>query len=416
MRSLSLLFFCMIGLQAHGAGFGLSEQNASSLGNAFAGAAAVAENASTIYANPAGMVHVKGRQLSVAAHAIIPSSSFHNTNSVKAGPAPLGNEGGDIGDLALLPSLYYSQEINPSLFMGIGISTPFGLKTDYDSQWIGRFQALKSELKTININPAMAYQVNEKLAIGGAVSAMWAQAELTKALNTGTGDTVKVKGEDWGFGFNLGAMYQATPDTRLGLAYRSQVKQKLDGTSASSYHQLDPTLNTLNTGITADLTLPESLSISVLSHLNAKWEIIADATWTGWSRFQELKVVRDNGTPLINTSENWHDTMRYSIGANYQCNEKLKLRTGIAFDEEAISDQYRTARIPGNDRTWLAAGASWQAFEHDSIDVGYAHVFIKDASVNDNQNTPSKGVVNGNLVGQYQGQVDILSVQYNHQF
>jgi long-chain fatty acid transport protein len=415
MRSLSLLFFCIISQQAYGAGFGLSEQNASGLGNAFAGAAAVAENASTIYSNPAGMVYLKGQQLSVAIHAIDPSSSFHNNNSVKAGAASLGDEGGDIGDLALIPNIYYSQQINPSLFMGIGVNTPFGLKTEYDSQWMGRFQALKSELKTININPAIAYQVNDKLAIGAGISAMWAQAELTKAINIGSNNTVKVKGDDWGFGFNLGAIYQATPDTRLGLAYRSEVRQKLDGTSTSTFHLVDaiPT-STLNTGITADLTLPASLSISALSHLNAKWDIMADVTWTGWSKFQELKVVRDNGSLLNGTSENWHDTMRYSLGASYQYNEKLKLRTGVAFDEEAIDDQYRTARIPGNDRTWLALGASWQAFERGTIDIGYAHIFIKDASVNEKHNAESPP--SGDLIGQYQGQVDILSVQYTHQF
>lgn len=415
MRLLSLLFFCIISQQTFAAGFGLSEQNASGLGNAFAGAAAVAENASTIYFNPAGMVYLKRQQLSVAIHAIDPSSSFHNTNSVKAGATPLGDEGGDIGDLALIPNIYYSQEIQPSLFMGIGVNTPFGLKTEYDSQWIGRFQALKSELKTININPAIAYQVNDKFAIGGGVSAMWAQAELTKAITLGSNNTVKVKGDDWGFGFNLGAIYQATPDTRLGLAYRSEVKQKLDGASTSTFHLADSTANTLNTGITADLTLPASLSLSALSHLNAKWDIMADVTWTGWSKFQDLKIVRDNGTTLNDTTENWHDTMRYSVGVNYQYNDKLKLRSGVAFDEEAIDDQYRTARIPGNDRTWLAFGASWQTFKHDTIDIGYAHLFIKDASVNDNQNIPKQGF-SGNLVGQYQGQVDIFSAQYTHQF
>lgn len=360
-------------------------------------------------------MYLKGRQLSVAIHAIDPSSSFHNTNSVKAGAAPLGDEGGDIGDLALIPNIYYSQEIQPSLFMGISVNTPFGLKTEYDNQWIGRFQALKSELKTININPSIAYQVNDKLAIGGGISAMWAQAELSKALNTGTGDTVKVKGDDWGFGFNLGAIYQATPDTRLGLAYRSEVKQKLDGTSSSSFKGADANpLTSLNTGIKADLTLPESLSLSALSHLNAKWDIMADVTWTGWSKFQDLKIVRDNGSTLNDTTENWHDTMRYSVGVSYQYNDKLKLRSGVAFDEEAIDDQYRTARIPGNDRTWLAFGASWQAFEHDTIDIGYAHLFIKDASINEKHNSDTPPA--GDLIGQYQGQVDIFSAQYTHQF
>lgn len=415
MRLLSLLFFCIFSQQTYAAGFGLSEQSTSGLGNAFAGAAAIAENASTIYFNPAGMAYLKGQQLSVAIHAIDPSSSFHNTNSVKAGAAQLGDEGGNIGDLALIPNIYYSQEIQPSLFVGIGVNSPFGLKTEYDSQWMGRFQALKSELKTININPAIAYQVNDKFAIGGGISAMWAQAELSRALNIGTGDTVKIKGDDWGFGFNLGAIYQATPDTRLGFAYRSQVKQRLEGASSSGFHALDAIPDrTPNAGISADLTLPSNLSLSAISHLNAKWDVMVDVTWTGWSKFQDLKIVRDNGSTLNDTTENWHDTMRYSVGVSYQYNDKLKLRSGVAFDEEAINDQYRTARIPGNDRSWLAFGASWLAFAHDTIDIGYAHLFIKDASMNEKHNSDTPPA--GDLIGQYQGQVDILSAQYNHQF
>lgn len=416
MRLLSLLFFCIISLQTHAAGFGLSEQNASGLGNAYAGAAAVAENASTIFFNPAGMVYLKGQQLSSVVHAINPSSHFRNTNSAQFGATALGTEGSDIGDLALIPNLYYSKEITPSLFMGVGIGAPFGLKTEYDSQWMGRFQALKSELKTINFNPAIAYQINDKLALGGGISAMWSQAEITKALNTGTGDTIKVKGDDWGFGFNVGAIYQVTTDMRIGIAYRSQVRQNLSGESSSGFKGFDSDPNRiLNTHISADLTLPASFSISTLNHLNSKWDVMADITCTGWSKFQELKIVRDNGSTLTSSPERWEDTMRYSIGATYQYSEKLKLRTGVAFDEEAISDQFRNARIPGNDRTWLAFGVNFQVFELDNFDIGYAHIFVKNATINDNQNTVSKGF-SGNLIGQYQGHVDILSAQYTHQF
>jgi long-chain fatty acid transport protein len=419
MRFVSLLLCLMAINQSDAAGFSLAEQNASGLGNAYAGAAAVAENASTIYHNPAGMVYLKGKQFSIALHALNPSSSFHNTNSTKAfGTPAFGNEGGDIGDLALIPSMYYSQEISPALFLGVGLNAPFGLKTEYDNQWIGRFQALKSELKTININPAIAYRVNDQLAIGAGISAMWAEAELTRALNTvlGPESSVKVKGDNWGLGFNLGVMYQPSPDARIGVAYRSKVRQKLSGTVSSPLHTFDANpASTLNTNTTADLTLPQSLSISVLNHLNNKWDITADLTWTGWSDFQDLTIVRNNGTTLISTPENWQDTMRYSIGASYQYTENLKFRSGIAFDEEAIQDNFRTANIPGNDRTWLAFGLNWQASKTGLLDLGYAHIFVKDASVNQLQNTLAQGF-NGNLTGQYQGQVDILSAQYTYQF
>ena len=419
MRFVSLLLCLMAINQSNAAGFGLAEQNASGLGNAYAGAAAVAENASTIYHNPAGMVYLKGKQFSIALHALNPSSQFHNTNSTKAfGTPALGSEGGDIGGLALIPNLYYAQEINPALFAGVGINTPFGLNTEYDNQWIGRFQALKSELKTININPSIAYRVNDQLAIGAGISAMWAEAELARAVNTVVGpeSSVKIKGDDWGFGFNLGVMYQHSPDTRIGVAYRSKVRQKLSGTVSSPLHSLDANpAGTLNTNTAADLTLPQSLSISALSHLNNQWDIMADLTWTGWSDFHDLTIVRNNGTTLISTPENWHDTMRYSIGASYQYTENLKFRTGIAFDEEVIQDSFRTANIPGSDRTWLAFGLSWQVPKTGLLDLGYAHIFVKDASINQLQNTAAYGL-NGNLTGQYQGQVDILSAQYTYQF
>ncbi len=410
---------------ANSAGFALIEQNASGMGNAYAGAAAVAEDASTIFFNPAGMTYLKGKQIAIAGHAIKPTAHFDNQRSDRGLLVPAsaaGGEGGDIGSWAFVPNMYYAQEINPNLFVGVGVSTPFGLKTEYDKDWIGRFQAVKSELKTININPAIAFKVNEQLSIGAGISAMWAQAELTRMVNAiplGQGEReVKVKGDDWGFGFNVGAIYQATPDTRFGLAYRSKVEQQLDGDSRSSLVSLNAIPNrTLNTDVTADITLPENFSISAFSHLNEQWDVMADVTWTRWSQFQELKIVRNNGTTLGDVvTEHWNNTLRYSIGASYKYSDQLKLRAGVAFDEEAIDSEHRTARIPGNDRTWVALGASWQMDENCKFDLGYAHLFVKDASINDLQNNLARQQFNGNLRGEYDGHVDILSVQYTHTF
>jgi len=280
---------------------------------------------------------------------------------------------------------------------------------------------IKSDLKTVNINPALAFKVNDKLSLGFGVSAMWIQAELTRAVNLGTAESsAKVKGDDWGFGFNFGAIYQATEDTRIGLAYRSKVDQDLEGDASSPFTGLnaDPT-RTLNTDVTAGTSLPETVSLSVFSHLSDKWDLLGDVTWTKWSRFKELRVVRDNGTgtTLSVTPENWSNSLRYSVGTTYHYSDSLQLRAGLAYDEEPIDTEFRTPRIPGNDRKWLSLGAGWQYSPNTKLDIGYAHLFVKDANIDDNQisttpGTPGSGRVNG----KYDGSADILSLQVTHNF
>jgi len=406
-----VIFTTPIATQA--AGFALIEQSASGMGNAFAGGSAIAEDASTIFFNPAGMTYIEGTQAVGALHLIKPSAEFNNQGSVKAtGLPPLGSEGGDAGDLAFVPNLYFKMDINDSVKFGVGVNAPFGLKTEYDNDWLGRFQGVKSELKTVNINPALAFKVNDQLSLGFGLSAMWIEAELTSAVNLGASErTSKVKGDDWGFGFNLGAIFQATEDTRIGVAYRSKVEQHLDGDVKFSISN-GPTPNG---GVKADVTLPETFSVSAFSRLNDTWDLMGDVTWTRWSQFQELAIYRDSGALLSKTVENWDNTMRYSVGVNYHYSDAIKLRAGFAYDEEAISDQFRTVRIPGNDRKWLSLGAGWQVSPNSKLDVGYAHLFISDTKIDDNQTT-AVPLGKGRVRGEYDASVDILSFQYTHNF
>ena len=401
-------------IAAQAAGFALIEQNASGMGNAYAGGSAIAEDASTIFFNPAGMTYIQGTQAVGALHLINPNAEFKDKGSIAGnlpGPAParpLGGEGPNGGDLAFVPNFYFKMDLTDSVKLGVGVNAPFGLKTEYDRKWVGRFQANKSEVKTININPSIAFKVNDQLALGFGVSVMRAEATLSRAVNVGLAESkVEIKGDDWGYGFNLGAIFQATADTRIGMAYRSKVKQELEGRAKFS-----APLVAASTNVTAKVDLPENFSLSAFSKLNDKWDLMGDVTWTRWNRFEELRVLRKNGTTLTFTPENWENTMRYSVGMNYLYSDAIKLRAGLAYDEEAIKNEFRTARIPGNDRKWLSLGASYVMSPQSKFDVGYAHLFISDASIDDNQ--IAKG--NGRLRGDFEGSVDILSMQYTHNF
>ncbi|GBL46898.1 Long-chain fatty acid transport protein [Sulfuriferula multivorans] len=391
---------------AAASGFALIEESASGLGNAFAGGAASAEDASTLFFNPAGMTRLSGQQMSLVLHAIKPTIEFSNTASTAATGRSLGNSGGDAGYWAAVPNFYYVAELSPQLRAGIGISSPFGLKTEYDPGWMGRFQAIKSELQTVNINPSLAYKINDKLSVGAGLDAQYIKAELTNAVNLGVAEGLaQVKGDDWSVGYNLGVLYELDPATRFGLAYRSDVRHKLEGDVTFSGG-----VPALNGPISAEMTLPETVSLSGFHQINPQWAVMGDVTWTRWSRFKELRIVRDSGALVALTTENWDDTLRYSVGANYQATDKLKLRSGIAYDQSPVSDPYRTARIPDANRTWLSVGASYKLSSAASVDAGYTHIFINSSSIN------MGSASTGKLVGTYDNSVDILSVQYNHRF
>ena len=380
------------------AGFALIEQNASGLGNAYAGAAAVAEDASTIYFNPAGMTLLPDRQWVIAGHLIKPKAEFSGTVSA---PFPVtGGEGGDAGGWALVPNAYFAFRLTPDVHLGVGLNSPFGLKTEYDSDWIGRYQAIKSELKTININPSLAYKVSDSLSVGAGLNIQWVEATLTNRIPVLGQPLVTIKGDDYGWGYNLGALWQVTPATRVGLSYRSEVDYTLDGTASTS----DPVV--FNGPVTADVTLPDSASLSLFHKVSPSWDLLADVTWTGWSDFDDLPI---KGTVNKITPENWENILRYSLGATWHMSDKLSLRGGVAYDEAPVSDIDRTPRIPDGARTWVAFGWQYRLSAQSVIDFGYAHLFVNDPGLQSTDNGTT-------LNGEYSSQVDILSAQLTVNF
>lgn len=419
------------------AGFQLIEQSVSGLGNAFAGGAASAEDATTIFYNPAGMTRLKS-QFIAGVHFISPSAKFKDAGSSRLNPllGSLGtNNGGDGGVNALVPNLYYLRNLGDKAVFGLGVNVPFGLATEYPNDWIGRYHAIKSDMKTVNINPSFAYKVTDKLSVGVGVSAMYIKAELSSAIDqklilASNGAPASVwsvaqdayatmEGDNWGYGYNAGLLYEFTKDTRIGVSYRSKVDQSLSGDINLS--NVDALLaaspNFQNRSITANVTLPETVSGSLYSKVTPKLAVMADVTLTRWSRFDELRVKSTNGAADIVTTENWDDSYRYSVGMSYYATDKTTYRLGVAYDETPVpSAEYRTPRIPDGSRKWIAAGFGHKFSEKLSLDLGAAYLFVTDPSVNQVATPTNENASRGNLKGTYDANVKIISAQINYNF
>ncbi len=374
---------------AAAAGFALLEQNASGLGNAYAGQAASAQDASTVYFNPAGLMRIEGRQAVVAGHLIRPSAKFTDASGAASG--------GDAGGWAFVPSFYYAGDLAPGFRFGLGVNAPYGLKSEYDLPWAGQAQAVTSHLRTINVNPSIAWLYNQNVAVGAGINYLMADAILSSA--NGAGVVTKMKGDGDAWGYNLGVLVKLDNDNRVGLAYRSAMTPELEGMAAGV------------TPIAGDLDLPASASLSLFSRLSDTWDLLADLTWTGWSAFDKLQVLRRaDGVAIYSVPGHWQDSLRVSVGANYHTGGKWTWRTGLAYDPTPVPDaQHRTPRIPDEDRVWLAFGGQYRLSPAGWVDFGLAHLFIKDADIDHTQN----GVT---LQGRYRSRMDIVSVQYTQAF
>lgn len=364
---------------AQGAGFALYEHSASALGTAFAGQAVAARDASTIFANPAGLAEVAGRQVVAGAHLISSSIQYADTAGVESG--------GDAGGLTTLPSLYYAMDLTPTVKIGLGVFAPFGLKTEYDAVWAGSAVAILSDMKTINVNPTVAWRVSDRLALGFGLDYQAIEAKLTK-----TG--VVMEGDDTAWGYNLGLLYQADEATRIGLSYRSTLDYRLEGTVNGALP------------VYADATMPDMLSLAVQRRLDERWTVMADATWTGWGVFERLDVQRaSDGLPIDHTDESWDDAWRFGVGAEYRYGDAWTWRFGVAYDQTPVPDAgHRTARIPDTDRISVAFGGQYRMSGQTRVDFGYMHIFFKDSSIA----APSSPV------GGFEGHADILGLQLSH--
>jgi long-chain fatty acid transport protein len=454
--------------QAFASGFQLFEQNASGLGNAYAGQAAGVKDASAIHFNAAALTRVKGWNVVVSVEPIGLSNEFSNTGSTvpQAGAytfnVPLGNEGEDAGGWIPVPNAYVSGQVTERIWLGVGVNVPFGLETDWDPAWMGRFHATKSKIQALTVSPTIAIQLSDTLAIGGGAN--W--QDLTADFNSGvaygglsfagtaqavasyppatqaaalaavtaqlgpSGTALEgaglISGGSKAWGWNAGALLKLGEQAHVGVSYRSKIEHEIEGdvtfegaptfSLPGSLAPIGAALNAkfANGPVKATVTLPETWSVAAAWE-NDKVEVLADWTWTGWSTIESLDIDREDGSVLSSVPLMFEDTWRVGLGVNYRLNEAWKLRLGTAYDKAPVQDQYRTPRLPDSDRVWATGGFEWKLSEKARVDVGYAHIFIDEGTSN-LPNLSATGTPVGALVGTYPSKTDILGAQLTLSF
>ena len=400
---------------ASASGFQLRELSSEGVGTAMAGSTSRADNLSTIFLNPAGMMRLDTGVQGDLTY-IMPKVEFSGSGTGPTGIPFSGGDGGDAGEDKLIPSLYGLWRISPDLAVGISVNVPFGLATKYNDDWVGRYFALESEISTVVVTPSIAWQATEQLSIGAGIQIGRADATLSRAINLsplGLPDAKsELTGDDTAYGFTLGALYQFTPDTRVGLSYRSRMKYTLEGDVTfsgvpSPVAAMIPTLR--NAGASAEVTLPDVLSLGAYHEFSPEWSGMAELSWTNWSTFRELRVSFADGRPDDVTAENWKDSWFLSVGAEYRPWEGHAFQIGLAYDQSPVPDGNRTARIPDSDRYWLSLGYAYDINAMSRLNLGYTHIFFDKVDLAEESSA-------GSLSGRYSGSADIVSASIQFRF
>jgi len=387
------LFLGSFSLTAHGAGFQLQERSASGLGRAFSGEAAMADDASVLASNPAAMLLLTDEwSFALGGSAIFPEVEVRGTYTPPA-PAPpetrLTADGGNVADDAFEPYFHTVKQVNDRLAIGFGSYTTFGLNSNYPTTFPSRAVADSSEVLTLNLNPSLAWRIDDRWSLGLGFDALYAKGKLTTTAPS-TAPLLDLAGDDWGYGFNAGLLLEVSPSTRFGLHYRSSIDLEIEGRAVS----LAPAFNG---PATLRVELPDSVEFSAV-HDFRDWSVHGDVMWTNWSVFQQLapRIVAAPVQPPV-SPQNWKDSLRFALGTTWRASETWTFRAGVAYDLSPVPEANLTLRIPDADRFWLAAGFSWEFRPCWTLDFGYAHIFADDVAITDGN--AATGVFRGTAGG-----------------
>ncbi|MGF1758382.1 outer membrane protein transport protein [Photobacterium sagamiensis] len=403
--TLALALALTLGMSANAsaAGFQLAEYSATGLGRAFAGEAAMADNAAAQFRNPAMMTYLKGTQISIGAIYVDPNIDVDGTVN-----GAVSTEAKDIADSAIIPNFYLSHQLNNQWVVGLALATNYGMETELDGGYLATQFGNQAMVKSVEINPNVAYKINDQFSLGGGVRYVMGEGHFGAAMPEAAGgaDLKYMEGDDTAWGWQLGTAWQINDNNRIGVNYRSAVDLTLDGEASGLAYGG----NTLPGSM--DLTLPATAEIASFHQLTDKVAVHASFNWTDWSSFEKLEanIPAFSSKPDLIKEENWEDNYRLAVGTTYQYTNALTLRTGIAYDTSAVSDKHRTQTIPETDRLWLSLGAGYAWSENLTLDAGFTYIFIKDAPMLETDETL------GALEGETTGNIWLVGVQASYQF
>jgi long-chain fatty acid transport protein len=410
-----------ISAEALGASFQLRDNNSSLIGVAHAGSAATVGDVATMANNPASMTYLNKHAVAFSLVTLSPSFKF-KAESATAGALGGGanisanNSGSNGGSLAAVPAFYLMWNVNDRLKAGINVTTPFGLKTEYNKDWVGSYYAIKSEVKTININPSVAYKINNVLSIGAGIQIQRLDATLSNRIATSS--TAEVTGGGWGFGGNAGILFEPRKGTRFGLAYRSHLKTDVTGSVNFENRNATVTPYVAYEGGKAEtsITLPEIVTLSFAQDVTAQWTVLADLQYTRWSRLQELRIRFPDGNANGSVADKvqrfgYSDSWFASAGARYKANDKWTFKFGLAFDQSPTKDGYRDPRMPDANRMWYAGGLEYTTNEQLKFSLDYVFINVNEANIDLDQPTS-----NGKLRGKFDSHVHVLGAKVHYKF
>jgi long-chain fatty acid transport protein len=392
--------------QAFAGGFAIREQSAFGQGSSYAGIAAGGA-LSGMFWNPAVMTQFSGVAVEADATAIFP---FARQNPGAGTFPPLLALGGvgNSGEDALVPSMYASWQVSPTVWVGMSFNAPFGLSVKFPDVWAGRNYAGNTSLKTYNATPSVAVRVNDWLSLGAGVQIMYSSAKL-RTGGAAIGSYVELSGNSWSYGFTAGATITPMPGTEIGIGWRSALDMNIDGSLAIVPPGIALPAST-------KVKLPDTVSLGLRQRINERFTLLGTIEWANWNRIGTSVVTVGLPPPAPILPFQYSDGWFFAIGGEYVYNERLTLRGGIGYEISPITDNVRTPRLPDNDRVWTSLGLSYKAGRDFVLDVAYSHLFVQHTPINIVPGNPWFPTVGVPYVGTVDSHVDILSVGLRYQF
>ncbi len=395
---------------AWSAGFALNEQSIKSMGMSQAGRASSAADATTLFSNPAGMTQLKGTNLSGNATYIYAPADIENAQGSQT-----GTNNGDMIPPTWVGAGFMTHQMNDELTVGIGNFAPFGLSTNYENSFQGRYFGDKSKVKVIAIQPSAAYKISPELSIGLGIAVSHLEGLLSAAVAPlPSNPTLEVNGDDISMSYNLGVLWQLQPQTRVGFDYRSKTDYNLKGTTEVNNLPVSGFKQTYDASL--DISTPATFELSLSHQLDADTNIHSTIGLTQWSVLENL-VIKNAGAPgslaTITEELHWKDSWAYSVGADWKMQEGLTLRAGLGVDKTPVTDEHRSVRVPSEDRTVLTVGMSYVVNDKMSVDAAYMFLKEKTAHVDVSKTTPAGPIT---YSADYKGVAHLVGMQMNMKF